>query len=130
MLAGPGARRLMAGKADAIPLPVAVLPPAIAAALGAQGRVAMLSAATATKQLGKRRPVEAYALAQLALDEGDLWLEHGGTHVAAFIEIDGKLWQVAIKRTLDGREIYLVSLHRADAKNVRRAARAGRKLER
>jgi SPP1 gp7 family putative phage head morphogenesis protein len=80
MLAGPGARRLMAGKADAVPLPVAVLPPAIAAALESRGRVAILSVATATKQLAKRRPAEAYALAQLALDEGDLWLEHGGTH--------------------------------------------------
>jgi SPP1 gp7 family putative phage head morphogenesis protein len=120
MLRGPGARWLMAGRTDAVPLPVAVLPPAIGAALGAGRRVPMLSATTAAKQL-TRHPdvlVADYALVQWLLDNGEARLE-SGTHVVVMARIDGEIWQAVIKRTRDGRELYLVSLHRARPRNLR-----------
>jgi hypothetical protein len=41
----------------------------------------------------------------------------------------GKLWQPTVKRMRDGRETRLVSLHRAEEKNIKRAACVGRRLE-
>jgi len=126
MLKGPGAARLLAGKSDAVPLPVAVLPPAAETALGKGRRVALLSAGTAGKQLAAHPELAAadYGLVQRLLDEAELRLEHG-THAVMMMPVGGRLWKAVVKRTADGRERYLASLHRARPRNLASFRRRG-----
>jgi hypothetical protein len=125
VLGGPGFARLLAGRPDAIPAPVAVLPEALGQALGTGRRAVVLSPDVAGKQL-RRHPnmaASAYASVQAMIDEGGAWIERGSRLVLQKT-IAGRLWQAVVKRAKDG-QLHLVSLHRADARNVRRVRRRG-----
>ena len=47
----------------------------------------------------------------------------GDRHLQIFRRQDGKVWKAVAKRTKDGPEIYLQSVHRTNAKQARRAAK-------
>jgi len=103
--------------------PVGVLGPDLKAALGAEASILRLSTFTHIKQQAHRRgqafvPSD-YRRVQALMDEGTA-LQESERLLLLFGEVDGKLWKAVIKRTEDGRELYLQSLHRATVKQRRR----------
>jgi len=130
MLGGSGARYLMAGKPDAVPLPVTVLPPVIERALGGETlQLAMLSAATAARQVSRHGDVgvEDYAVVQQLVDRGRARVE-GSRHVGFMGWVAGQLWKAVVKWTADGRERHVTTLRRATPRNLRAFERRGELL--
>ena len=81
-----------------------------------------LSQWTAAKQLLRHpdlTPVD-YARVQRMLDDGALFAE--GRLIVAFLEEDGRWWSAVVKPTANG-ELYLVTYHRREERQVRRAER-------
>ena len=106
--------------------PVAVLPPKIKEALGSASGIVRLSSYTVAKQRLHRRgqafTAVDYQRVQDMLDKG-LVLKESATHLQVFKEIEGKIWKAVVKQTKTGDEIYLQSLHRATALQLRGAKR-------
>lgn len=104
--------------------PVAVLRTAIADAVGAQSRVVRLSSGTAAKQAARHPDIDPgdYANIQRILD-GDELFRDGDRWVTGFVEVEGRLWRAVVKATRNSSEIYAVSLHRANKRNLRSAQR-------
>jgi hypothetical protein len=118
-------RRLAAAPADRAAAaalgstPVAVTPETLAQEIRAVTRIVELSGDTAGKQRARHpdlRPDD-YRVIQQALDGGRLQRQ-GDTHLRADIEIDGIWWRAVIKRTQDGGELFLVSLHRLRPRQI------------
>ena len=110
-------------------LPVGVLHPDVAKAIGAEDREVRLSAETAEKQL-VRHPdltVQDYAAVADVVAAPDLAVQDGDRHVVLFKRV-GRLLLAAVKRTADGGETYVVSVFRAHPKDMRRMVRRGRVL--
>ena len=105
-----------------IQLPVAALPESVSAALGTNASVARLSRETASKIREKHPAVRALDLARLQriLDDGELFLD-GDRHLVGFVQQGDKWWRAVFKRTADGREVFLVSLHPSNEKQRARA---------
>ena len=110
-------------------LPVGVLHPEVAEAIGAQDREVRLSAETAEKQLARHPDLTVHDYAALAelVAAPELAVADGERHVILFKRV-GRLLLAAVKRTADGGETYVVSLFRAHPKDLRRIARRGRVL--
>lgn len=122
-------RRHLTGAADG-DWPVAVTEGKVASRLGSTSRVVRLSGATAAKQAVRRagqdfRP-EHYAIVQRALDEGT-WVQAGrsAAFINGYVEVDGAWWMMALKRTRDGKRVYLQTLHRVKERDVLAARRKG-----
>ena len=111
--------------------PVAVVPQAILAAIGGRSRAARLSSATALKQADRHFDLEAedYARAQRILDEGEIF-KAGDRLAIGFIEEEGRPWRIVVKATEDGSETYLVSLHKAQPRDLDTARRRLARIER
>ena len=100
-----------------------------------------LSGETAAKQDGRRRrdrddrghPESGagdYAIVQHALNEGELFRSAAGTHLSAFVEVDGNLWKAVVKAADGGQRIYLQTLHRARPNDLRAARRTLKRIDR
>lgn len=112
---------------------VAVSSDRLAAAIGARSRVVRLSGETAAKQGGRRLrtdrdighvDVEAkdYAVVQHAIDGGELFKAPGG-RAHAYVEVGEQLWRAVLKRSRDGSKTYLVTLHKAQPRDLETARR-------
>lgn len=123
-------RRFLGGASDG-DWPVATLDPAARAAIGAKSRTVRLSAATAAKQGRHHAELTSsdYARVQRVLDEGDLF-DLGRGRLSGFLEVDGQLWRVVVKRTGDRSETYLSTLHMARPRDVAAARRRSKRVDR
>lgn len=96
---------------------VAVVPDKLAKAMGAEAGIVRLSSYTVGKQRAHRRgqnfTAADYRRVQRILDDGHL-LKESATHVQAFHEINGQTWKAVVKKTENGDEVYLQSLHRSN----------------
>ncbi|MYE14516.1 MAG: head morphogenesis protein [Gammaproteobacteria bacterium] len=119
-VSGDGFRRHLSGFVDG-DLPVAVLAHGLPASLGT-GHTVRLSQWTAAKQLFRHPDLTAddYARVQRMLDQGRLFED--GDSIVAFLEEGGRWWSAVLKPTSAG-ELYLVTYHRREARQVRRAER-------
>ena len=117
----------------AISWPVAMLPDALAVALGTRTRTVRLSVADAQKQLRKRfrrsaegtsplLSAEDYARVQSMIENGRTFPD-GERDLLVVDTIDGKPWVAVIRRTLSGQEIYLKSLRPLSARQLLRFER-------
>ncbi len=100
--------------------PVAILSDDAATALRAKTKVVRYSDETAAKERRKHGEAipEVLAGMQDAFDGPDVFDD--GTSKVAFAEIAGKVWRIVAKATTDGAEIYVVSFHRSNARQLRR----------
>ncbi len=116
-------RKHLQGASD-MDWPVAAAAEAVTRAIGSNSRIVRLSSATARKQA--RHPPDLtpgdYALVQRALDEGELF-RIDDRNVTGFLEVDGVLWRAIVKRTHDGSEAYMTTLHKARPNDLRAARR-------
>lgn len=103
---------------------VAMVPDKLAKAMGTDAGVVRLSSYTVVKQRERRRgqrfTAADYRRVQGILDGGQVFKE-SATHAQAFQEIDGQIWKVVVKKTVKCDEVYVQSLHRADARHMRKA---------
>jgi len=70
---------------------------------------------------------------QLCLSPGKPLMEHKLANIEEpgdRIERDGKLWRAVVKTTRDREELFLTTLHRARANDLRRAERKFDNIER
>ena len=104
--------------------PIATTPPDTRSAIRSKSRTVRLSSATAAKQANRHCDLrsEDYAIVQRILDEGELFAGQDG-HVVGFIAIAGQLWRAVVKGTVDGRETYLVTFHKAKLRDLESARR-------
>lgn len=99
--------------------PIAMLPDNLADILGAQTRVVQYSDQTAQKMRRKHREAGPDALPQVAdlLETGKIVKEASQTGTESLI-IEGRgdrPWRLVLKRTRDGREVFVTSYHRSTA---------------
>ncbi len=115
-----------AGQADRDHRAIALMPDSLSAPLGSEANVVRLSSYTAYKQRQRRRGQDFgagdYRKAQQILDRGPAYLD-GQNHLVVFGTIGDQTWRGIFKRTKDGREIYLETLHRSSSRQRRRAKR-------
>ncbi len=96
--------------------PVAMLEPALTERLGARTSLIDVSSATIEKQRGRHPELtpEDYARLVDLLEKGKA-IAQSETHLA-FVEPASDLpWVAVLKRTLDGREVFLVSLYKSSS---------------
>ncbi len=125
----------LAGKIDGN-YPIAVLGQETLGATQGRSRTVRLSKYTADKQAGRipENPghpdlaPEDYQRVQRIFDKGRMFRK-GKRYVVGFIEEDGKLWAAVVKAAKDGRETYLTTFHRAQARDLRHAQKHFKELE-
>ena len=106
---------------------VARLDDRLLAVLGGQSPIVLLSGETARKQAEKHPDItpDDYARIQDVVDRG-LVVRQGEPTLVFVAETEaGKWWRLVIKRTVDGRETYLVAFHRIKPNQVRSTMRRG-----
>ncbi len=59
-----------------------------------------------------------------------MFLEDNGRFADAFLEQDGQIWKAVVKRTGNGAETHLTTLHRAQPYDLRSAHRRFKLIER
>lgn len=108
-----------------LPFPVAVLNNADQALIGAQAASVRLSRDTMEKQLERHDDLSAdqYRLLPAIIHNGIVEQQDGSRLRYFWRDADGKWWRAAVKRTEDGRELFVVSLHPLNAKERRRLDR-------
>lgn len=126
VISSPTFRRIQAGEAKGV-APVAVLRGDVAKAWEASSRTVLFSDDTAQKQRGQRTDdhpgsssrghpeltASDYLIVQTVLDHGSAVAGgRTGNQLIYTHKVDGKAWKAVVKRTGDGRELYLTSLHR------------------
>jgi len=118
MVTGPALPQWLTRPAG--PFPLAVLPEADAALVGARCRVARLSPETAGKQASRHPELAAadYAKAQAAVDAGERVQD--GKHSLVYVLDEPGGVVVVVKATLEGGELYVQSLRRMSAKQAER----------
>ena len=103
---------------------VAVVPGKLAEAMGTEAGIVRLSSYTVVKQRERRRGQQFtatdYRRVQDMLDNGTLFRENN-THVQVFQKTGGQTWKAVVKKTAQGDEVYLQSLHRATAQQMTKA---------
>lgn len=107
-----------------ISAPIAALPDEVAALMETRLRTVNLSVSDAAKQIGKseRRHFtpDTYRLVQHLIAHGEMFSDStrsGGFNFAATIA--GDRWTIALKRTDDGRFIFLKNLRRAKGRDLK-----------
>ena len=108
-----------------IALPAAVLPDDMAAAIGAETRVARLSVADGAKQADKARGGNDYRIVQRLLDAGEV-IRQGAADLVFQGVIEGKPWLAVLRRAAKAvGEVYLKSFHRIKDEDLARNRRRG-----
>jgi len=101
-------------------VPVGVLPPKRVAEIGSKTRVVLFSDYTSAKGAKKHKDIgqDDYLLVQLLMEQGD-YTEDKENHLT-FIGTDdnGKHWKAVVKKTRDGKQLYLQTLHRYKKKQA------------
>ena len=109
---------------------VAVIPGKLAEAMGTEAgivpAVELHRRQTARAATGTKFTAADYRRVQDMLDNGTLFRENN-THVQVFQKTGGQTWKAVVKKTEEGDEVYLQSLHRD---NERHMKKAGKKLKR
>ena len=104
-------------------LPLAVISPAVKALLGTERQVVMLSADTLVKQLVKREgqghAASWYETLQGMLDGAPV-ITHDGSQKVIYWRKGDVIWMAVVKTTRARDEVYLISLHQTDAKEVKK----------
>lgn len=113
--------------------PIAVLPDALGAAIGAETRVVRLSVADAVKQFGRRRsrddeltvPADLYPIVQKLLDRGEA-IRQGERDLVVQGEVDGAHYFATLRRAESAPdEVYLKSFRRTKESKLDAARRTG-----
>lgn len=113
--------------------PLAVLPERDATLIGAQRRVALLSEATANKQVrehGELRPEE-YAQAQAVVDSPTAMVQDSPTslvYVKVQADADGGGYVLVVKATKTGEGLFVTSFRRLSRQDAQRDAEVARLL--
>ncbi len=125
----PTFRRHLSGAFDG-DWPVAILDGPILEALGGRSPTVRLSGDTAAKQTVHHTDLKPddYGRVQHILDEGEVF-QINERNVMGFLEQDGQIWRAVVKRTGDGAETYLTTLHRAQPYDLRSAHRRFKLIE-
>ena len=115
----PTFRRHLSGAFDG-DWPVAILDGPILKALGSRSPTVRLSGDTAAKQTVHHTDLKPddSGRVQRILDEGEVFLEDNGRFAGIFLEQDGQIWKAVVKRTGNGAETYLTTLHRAQPRDL------------
>lgn len=107
-----------------ISAPIAALPDEVGVLMETRLRVVNLSVSDAAKQGGKKERAhftpDTYRRVQHLLEQGEMFLDTsrtGGFNFAAMI--DGERWTMALKRTDDGRFVFLKNLRRTKARDLK-----------
>lgn len=108
-----------------LPFPVAVLNNADQALIGSQAASVRLSRQTLEKQANRHEDLstDQYRILPTIIHSGTVEEESAGRLRYFWRDADGKWWRAAVKRTEDGRELFVVSLHRLNVKEGRRLDR-------
>lgn len=124
-VAGPNFERFIRGEAVGI-APVGHIDGTLAAAIGSRAREVRLSSDTMGKQRVNHSEltVEEYRLLPDIMKRG-LVIKENKNNVLMFFFHSGQWYRATVKRTADGEELFLVSFHRAKAKDLRRLRRRG-----
>ncbi|MGE0256903.1 MAG: hypothetical protein AB7N54_19940 [Alphaproteobacteria bacterium] len=121
----PELAALLAGR-RAAPVPVARLPGGLAQAIGARTATVSVSRPTVVKQAKHREVTQAaYGQVQAMIDRGEAIRDRNGDLVLVTRDAGGRLWEAAIKRTGEGGELFLTSLHRSREQRRRSLRRRG-----
>lgn len=126
--------RVMMALPEAVFMPVAVAPPALVEALGAEAKIVQVSNATmrtkVAKHVGDRAVTAAtFALVQKAIDKGRIVDEGRDRHRSIFSRIAGGLWQAVVKSASGGRQLILATFHAAKPRDQARAERKAAKVK-
>ncbi len=109
--------------------PVAILNPEAQVWLDTKASTINFSTDTALKQIYKRGeslPAKDYSLIQSILDNAQVIVrQSSGTISLVYFERDGKLYEAAIKATVDKKELYLTTYHLAGNRDIRAAIKKG-----
>ena len=99
--------------------PIASAPDHVLDAIGARSSTVRLSPWTARKQRRRHPDLQPddYARVQHILDRGEAFLQDKG-RVMIYLEDDGRLWRAVVKTTKDRSETYLVTLHKAQPRDL------------
>ena len=110
--------------------PVAAVPEGTLSAIGGRSRTLRLSSETVgSHPRFAKFGTEDWLRVQRILDGGRVFLSDRSRRVAiGFIEEDGRVWRAVLKRTKDGEETYLETLHRAKGRDLRSAIRRFREI--
>jgi SPP1 gp7 family putative phage head morphogenesis protein len=111
--------------------PVGVLDERLGQAIGTTAQAVRLSADTAGKQLRHHPDLSAedYRRIQAMIERGEA-VRQGERHLVLTLTDQGRPYLAVVKATQDGRELYLVSYHRARRHHVRRARERGEVVRR
>ncbi len=98
-------------------MPVGVLPAVRTAQLGVSTQVVRFSDYTADKGMRKHSEIkqEDYKIVQWLMENGEVTNEREN-HLVFVGQKDGKYWQAIVKKTKDGKELYLQSLYMVSQK--------------
>ena len=103
-------------------LPMAVISPEVKNLLGTERQAVFVSADTLVKQIIKREnqllAVDNYERLQAILDSAQVVTPHGNNK-AIYWAMNDKIWKAVIKVTVAKDEVFLVSLHQTNPKEVR-----------
>ncbi len=126
----PTFRRHLSGAFDG-DWPVAILDGPILKTLGGRSPTVRLSGDTAAKQTVHHTDLkpDGYGRVQHILDEGEVF-QINERNVMGFLEQDGQIWKAVVKRTGNGAETYLTTLHRTQPRDLRSAHRRFKLIER
>lgn len=107
---------------DTFSVVAAGLPEPVRQALGARSSIVRLSGFSA-RHVYKHPEMTAELVRQATriVEEGEAFRD--GRTAVFFGEIEGALYRVVVKRTEDGGENYIETMHRAEARNLKRARR-------
>ena len=104
-------------------LAMAIIDPAMQARLATERKAVFVSADTLIKQMIKRegQPIDAshYETLQALLDRTEVITQQDSNRVL-YWTVSGRVWKAVLKTTSTRDEIYLLSLHPANAKDIRR----------
>ena len=104
--------------------------PVVSRSLDTLARLARLSGDTAAKQTVYHTDLkpDGYGRVQHILDEGEVF-QINERNVMGFLEQDGQIWKAVVKRTGDGAETYLTTLHRAQPRDLVLARHRHKKVQ-
>lgn len=112
--------------------PIAVVSERVRAALQAESQTVKLSQDSLVKQIINRtnQPVAlaSYQLLQTNIERARHIIQEDGLNHIYYFESAGTLYRAVVKRTRDGRELFLQTLHASNQRQLRRELEKGEEL--
>lgn len=97
-----------------------ILPEAARKTLGAKTSIIRLSGETAAHILSDHPEISPDALREVGEKIASGKIVKRGVVLNVFFELDGKIYRAALKKTVDGDELFVSTLHRSNAKQLGR----------